>query len=174
MRRSNLCRVSADPITGKLPSGAFEANPCSLTVPEIENQPVYTNLATCTLGDPQVMLAQRDAPAIKFRNPALKLTVVDPTYPGDQSCILDRQGALGKIPLVFPGYRLAFQQTAGYAPMSLPIVPAFPVKVVNGPTNSIWVLDNGDFQSTTAGLPSTLGKVFRIESININAVNVLQ
>jgi hypothetical protein len=104
----------------------------------------------------------------------LKLTIVDPHYPGDKVCLLDRQGALGRIPLVFEGYQLSFHQTAGYTPLTLPINPAFPVKVVRGPTDSIWVLDNGDFLSTSFNQPSTRGKVFRVESINLGAINLLQ
>lgn len=174
--KAPACDPTADPITGKLPGGGFEANPCSLTVPQIENQPVYPGIANgdCALGAPQVVVAQRDAPAIKFRNPAMKLTIVDPTYPGDRTCILDRQGTLGQIPLVFPGYQLSFHQTAGYTPLALPISPAFPVKVVRGPTNSIWVIDDGDFLSTSVTQASTRGKVYRVESSNLNAVNLLQ
>ena len=165
------------PITGKLLSGGFEPNPCSLKLTQVENQPVYPDIATgsCLLGTPQVVLTERnDAPAIKFRNPALKLTIVDPTYPGDQVCLLDRNGGLGQIPLVFPGFQLSFHQTAGYTPLTLPnILPSFPVKVVHGPTNSIWVIDAGDYLSTS-GLPSTRGKVFRIESTGLSSVNTLQ
>jgi hypothetical protein len=168
--------IATDPITGQISGGGFEANPCSRIVPQIENQPVYTDLAngTCTRGAPPDVLAERGAPAIQFRNPGLKLTIVDPYYPGDKVCLLDRQGALGRIPLVFEGYQLSFHQTAGYTPLTLPINPAFPVKVVRGPTDSIWVLDNGDFLSTSFNQPSTRGKVFRVESINLGAINLLQ
>lgn len=178
--KAPACDPTADPITGKLPGGGFEANPCSLTVSEFENKPNYPDLAkdtkdSCKLGTPQVIpTARADAPAIQFRNPAMKLTIVDPTYPGDKTCILDRQGTLGQIPLVFPGYQLSFHQTAGYTPLALPISPAFPVKVVRGPTNSIWVIDDGDFLSTSVTQASTRGKVYRVESSHLNAVNLLQ
>jgi hypothetical protein len=171
-----LCDPTADPITGKLPGGGFEPNPCSLNVTQVENQPVYPNLASrdCTLGTPQVVLAERSAPAVKFRNPALKLTIVDPTYPGDEVCLLDRNGKLGQIPLVFPGFQLSFHQTAGFTPLTLPISPSFPVKVVHGPTNSIWVIDDGDYLSTSVIQASTRGKVFRLESTNLTLINLLQ
>lgn len=171
-----ICDPTADPITGKLSGGGFDANPCSTTVPQIENQPVYPKIASgdCTLDTVPVVIAQRDAPAIRFRNPAMRLTIVDPTYPGDRTCLLDRQGTLGRVPLVFPGYQLSFHQTAGYTPLTLPIAPSFPVKVVRGPTNSIWVIDDGDFLSTSVTQASTRGKVYRIESSNLSAINLLQ
>jgi hypothetical protein len=110
----------------------------------------------------------------------MTLTVVDPYYPGDQTCAVDRQGpyAADHIPLVFQGYQLAFHQTAGYRPLTLSLAsaafnPVFPVKVVAGPTNSIWVLDEGDFLSTSIGVPSTRGQVYRVESTSLLTVNVL-
>jgi hypothetical protein len=134
---------------------------------------------------PDPPVGPRAAPAIKFRNRGSTLTVVDPYYPGDLTCPLDRLGPLDptlaglRIPLVFPGYQISFHQTAGYAPMSLSNVsgafsPAFPIKVVEGPTHSIWVLDDGDSRSTTLGVPSTRGQVYRIESINLGVINLLQ
>jgi hypothetical protein len=173
------CDPTADPITGKVPGGGFEPNPCSKTVPQAENQANYDNLAggACTLGTPQIIPAERDAPAIQFRNRGMRLTLVDPYYPGDGTCILDRKGPFGaeKIPLVFPGYQISFNQTAGFAPLSLPtVVTTFPVKVVRGPTDSIWIVDNGDFLSTTLGAASTSGKVYRVESIAIGLFNLIQ
>src|SRR6185436_18926484 len=103
-------------------------------------------------------------------------TLVDPYYPGDSQCILDREGQLGKIPLVYQGYQISFHQAAGYSPLFLPTIgPSFPVKVVKGPTQSIWILDSGDFLSTSPTLASTRGKVFRVEAGNIGgAASVLQ
>ena len=54
---------------------------------------------------------------------------------------------------MFSGYQLAFRQTAGFSALGLPITPAFPVKVVRGPTQSIWVIDEGDFLSTSIAAP---------------------
>jgi hypothetical protein len=170
--------LTTDPITGKLLGGGFEPNPCSLTVKHTEDQPNYVSSA-CELGTPQTKLVERDAPAIKFRNPGLTLTLVDPHYPGDRSCVRDRGGVIIEdqsslqIPLVFPGYTLTFGQKAGFTPLTLPSIdPAFPVKVVRGPTDSIWVLDNGDFLSNSFD-PSTRGKVFRLESTQLNVINLL-
>jgi len=177
-------------ITGELPGGGFEPNPCSLTVVQFEDQRSYPNLnmGAKTCGAATVAPAQRrdDASAIQFRNPGLRLTMVDPFYPGDTDCIGDRKGLPMhpeftndvRIPLVYselgssPNYSLSFHQTAGYAPLLLPITPAFPVKVVQGPTNSIWVLDDGDFLSTTE--VSTRGRVFRVESFSLGAFKLLE
>jgi hypothetical protein len=172
-----------DPITGELAGGGFEPNPCTLVTPQFEFPKVYPD-ANCDR-PATVAPASRQAPAIRFRNRGLTLTVVDPFYPGDQTCPVDRLGftdpALAglKVPLVFPGYELSFTVTSGYTPLSLTNVspafsPAFPIKVVSGPSNSIWVLDDGDFQSTTPGIQSTRGQVYRIESINLGVTNLLQ
>jgi hypothetical protein len=166
--------TTTDPITGKLLGGGFEPNPCALTVQHFEDRPNYIP-GTCQLGDPQTTLEPRVAPAIKFRGPGLTLTLVDPYYPGDGSCVRDRQGMFidDQIPLVFPGYTLTFGQKAGFTPLTLPAIdPAFPVKVVRGPTDSIWVIDNGDSLSNSFE-PSTRGQVFRLESTQLNVINQL-
>ena len=119
--------------------------------------------------------AERDATGLRFRNPAMNLTLVDPTYQGDLMCHGDRQGMLQDIPLVPPGFQIAFRLTAGFTPLTIAgISPALPIKVVRGPTESLWVIDEGDFLSTSIGLPSTRGRVYRIESVTINTVNVVQ
>lgn len=171
------CDPTADPITGQLPGGGFDRNPCAKTAVQSELPPVINPTpATCTTtpADPKTTAAvERQAPAIQFRNRSMKLTLVDPYYPGDGPCILDRAGQLGNIPLVYQGYQIAFHQGSGFAPMILnSIIPAFPVKVVQGPTQSIWILDEGDFLSATQA--STRGKVWRVESINTGTFGVLQ
>jgi hypothetical protein len=80
----------------------------------------------------------------------------------------------GATPLAI-GYQLSFDQKAGFDPMIMPgVSAALPVKLVRGPSESVWILDDGDFLSTTLGVASTSGQVFRIESTNINIVNLLQ
>jgi hypothetical protein len=49
-----------------------------------------------------------------------------------------------------------------------------PVAVVRGPTQSIWVIDEGDFLSTSSSVASTRGKVFRVESTALTLINVLE
>jgi hypothetical protein len=102
------------------------------------------------------------------------MTVVDPTYPGDGMCIGDRLGGLGNVPIVPPLFQTSVRITAGFSPFLLSITPAYPVKVTRGPGESIWVIDEGDFLSTSIATPSTRGKVFRIESQSVGTVNLLQ
>ncbi len=168
------CNPAADPRTGRLPDGSFDANPCKETVKETEYQLNYQT-GTCTLADPDESVVTRDAPGIRIRNRALQLTVVDPTYQGDGMCHGDRLGTLQNVPLVMPGFSLAFRQIAGFTPLTVPsITPALPIKVVRGPTESLWLIDEGDFLSTSVSQASTRGKVYRIESRAIGVINVLQ
>jgi hypothetical protein len=167
------CDPAADPRTGLLPSGAYDVNPCSLTVDHTETVPSYI-ANSCVLSDPPTVIATRQAPAVRIHTRGPTLTMVDPYQSGDQRCIRDRAGNLGKIPLVFSGYQLSWRQTGGFASVALPIAPSFPVKVVRGPQQSIWVIDEGDFLSTSVTQPSTRGKVFRIEAQAIGQVNLLE
>jgi hypothetical protein len=168
------CDLAADPITGKLPSGAFDANPCALPTTTSEAMPTFAPAPTgCTVTPGEVI--ERAASGIRFRNPSMTFTLVDPVYPGDSQCALDRGGPFANIPLVYQGYQIGFHQTNGFAPLTLSqIGPAFPVKVVRGPTESIWILDDGDFLSTNITQASTRGKVFRLESTNLGTVSLLQ
>jgi hypothetical protein len=171
------CDPTADPISGRRLDGTYEPNPCFTTVGHTEPVPNYVP-GTCELGSPASALVERPAPAVRFRNRGINLTIVDPYYPGDNVCIADRGGVggmpLNRVPLVFPGYQLQFRQVGGFAPLVLPINPTFPVRVVRGPTDSIWVVDEGDFLSTSLAQPSTRGKVFRLEPHALNAVNLLE
>ena len=167
------CDPTADPLTGRRADGTFEPNPCSLTVDQTELAPNYV-AGSCTLGTPTSVQVTRQADAIRFRNRGLTLTLVDPTYPGDAQCIRDRMGNLGKIPLVFGGYQISWRQGGGFAPFALPLAGAtFPVKVVRGPTESIWVIDEGDFLSTSVSQASTRGKVYRVDLQQL-VVNLLE
>ena len=167
------CDPTADPRTGRRTDGTFEPNPCKVTVDESEYQLNYVP-GTCTLNTPDENLVTRQADGLRLRNRALELTLVDPTYPGDAQCHGDRMGTLSNVPLVAPGFQLAFRQTAGFAPLLLGIQPSFPVKVVRGPQESIWVVDEGDYLSTSISTPSTRGKVYRVESRSIGVINLLE
>ncbi|HEX4416820.1 MAG TPA: hypothetical protein VH165_02925 [Kofleriaceae bacterium] len=174
----------ADPYTG-LPvgqsTGMFEANPCSLTTATTDTELSYP---TGVCSAPASTLTQRTAPAIKLRTRTMTLTMVDPYYPGDAQCPLDRGGVPNvspdeHIPLVFPGFQIAFHVASGFQPALLQSYssiynPVIPAKVVAGPTGSIWVIDDGDYLSETIGLASTEGSVFRVESVNPSVVNQLQ
>ncbi|HEY3801825.1 MAG TPA: hypothetical protein VGL61_04425 [Kofleriaceae bacterium] len=148
-------------------------NPCETTVDQWENENKFM-LGTCTPASPATALVDRKADAIIFRGPAFNMTIVDPTYPGDATCIGDRGGNLGRIPFVPIGTQMSVRVTGGFRPLFLGIQPALPAKVVKGPTNSIWVIDEGDYLSNDIDIASTSGKVFRIESQAIGIVNTLE
>jgi hypothetical protein len=196
--RAPACDPAADPFTGKISDGhcsvtiatvcdfdyqcpmtetcvgaTFDPNPCETTVDQTEMQASYLP-GTCNPASPATTRVHRQADAIRFRNRSITLTVVDPTYPGDQTCIGDRLGTLGKIPIVPPLYETSTRITAGFQPMLLNVQPAYPVKVTRGPSQSIWVIDEGDYLSQSIATPSTRGKVYRVESQSIGTVNLLQ
>jgi hypothetical protein len=76
--------------------------------------------------------------------------------------------------MVMFGFQIAFRITAGFSPLLVPAIqPAFPVKVVRGPTQSFWIIDEGDFLSTSISQASTRGKVFRVEGRALGIINVL-
>jgi hypothetical protein len=113
----------------------------------------------------------------------MTLAMVDPTYPGDRKfadsppggCIQDRGGNLGKIPFVVPGYEINFEQKAGYAPTVLQLdSEVYPVRVVRGPSGSIWIVDEGDFLATSFTDSSTRGRVYRVESVDTGVSNIMQ
>jgi len=161
---ANALGIGSDGVT-------VEPNPCETTVDQWENETTFVQ-GTCTTQS--TSLVDRQADAIVFRGPAFNMTLVDPTYPGDSTCIGDRGGNLGKIPLVPTGTQMSVRITGGFRPLFLAIQPALPGKVVRGPTNSIWVIDQGDFLSTSIDVASTSGKVYRVESVAIGVINVLE
>jgi hypothetical protein len=185
----HMCDPAADPITGKPAGGAFEPNPCLTTVQHYEVVPPYLSLDPASPDvckpDPNVpdpYPTPRDVPAVRFRNRQMTVTIVDPYYPGDAVCITDRGANRGQIPHVLPGLTLSFRQTAGFVPMQLfsgsgrssESLPSLPVKVVRGPTDSIWVVDEGDFLSSSVGTASTRGKVLRVHPSALSAISVLR
>lgn len=159
------CDPTADPLTGQLPGGGFEPNPCATTVTSTYEKKYDTD---CAALDPEE-LEQRSVPAVRFRNRGMTFTMVDPYYPGDKTCIGDREGARGQIPHVVPGYTMSFTVVGGFVPFKALTAltaedrPSLPVKVVRGPTGSLWVVDEGDFLSSSTS--STRGKVTRLEPL---------
>ncbi|MBV8762286.1 MAG: hypothetical protein JO257_33655 [Deltaproteobacteria bacterium] len=170
------CDPTADPQTGKLPGGGYQPNPCEETTDETELEANYNNLAggVCTIGTPASNLVTVARDSILFRNRGMQLEIVDPTYPGDKVCIGDRGANLGRIPVVTAGFQINFRQTAGFNPLLVAITPSLPIKAVTGPTESVWVIDEGDFLSTSIATPSTRGKVFRFEGQSITTINLLE
>jgi hypothetical protein len=166
------CDDTVDERTGRRADGTFGPNPCSTTIEQVENVPNYA-AGTCDLADPATVTIARQAPAIRFRGRGFMIHVVDPTYPGDTTCIQDRQGTLGAVPTVFPNYQLTWRQTAGLTPLSVPAIkPAYPTKVVRGPTQSMWVIDEGDYLSTSITENSTRGKVFRVDPTTLTSIRL--
>jgi len=47
------------------------------------------------------------------------------------------------------------------------------VPVVEGPTHSIWVIDAGDYLSSSITSSSTQGAVYRVESSSLSTLNLL-
>lgn len=170
----HMCDPAADPMTGQLPNGTFEPNPCLTTVSHTVPEPSYN--ASCDvqkdgMGNPITNFVDRQVPAVQFRNRNLTFALVDPYYPGDRTCIADRQGLFdrqgnpipGQIPHVVPGLALSFRQIGGFVPMRVLTsdLPSLPIKVVRGPADSVWVVDQGDFLSSSSGQFSTRGKILR-------------
>ncbi|MCX5746511.1 MAG: hypothetical protein NT062_28880, partial [Proteobacteria bacterium] len=167
------CDPTTDPRTGQKADGTYDVNPCKTAVVETELAPRYAG-ETCSAANPSSELVDRTTTSIHFRNAGLAFSIVDPTYPGDLRCHGDRLGSLVDVPHVVPDYQLTFRQTGGLTPLTLPIQPAYPVKVLRGPGQSIWVIDEGDFLSTSIASPSTRGKVYRVEATALNTVNLLE
>jgi hypothetical protein len=169
-------------VTGEDATGKLEANPCSTTTDTTDTELTY-NGTTCDATS--TLVKRMNVPAIRLRKNGMTLTMVDPVYPGDAKCPQDRGGAPGltrgtMFPLTFPGLNITFHITDGYDPLTVSNAGAalynavLPVKVVAGPDGSIWVIDDGDFLSQTIDQSSTLGSVFRIESVDLAIVNLLQ
>ncbi len=179
--RAPACDPTADPLTGRKPDGTLDANPCELTVDQTELQPNYVP-GTCTLAATQTQLVTRQAQAIRVHLRGMTLTLVDPTYPGDQTCIGDRMGGLGNVPLVAPDYQIAFRLASGFIPLTLSLSQlSLPIKMVRMPrtpsstsaSEAFWVIDSGDFLSTSLSESSMRGKVFRVESDSLGIINLL-
>jgi hypothetical protein len=173
------------PFTGRIDSTTFEANPCLLTVPQLEIDQGYPDPITSggfgSCRGPAAVPATAMTPqpnehpilAIKYRNRAMTMTIVDPYREAAQSCLkrdpIDTQTQApipSNIPLVVPGYQIVFGVKAGYLPITMALLGRVsPVKVVRGPSESIWVIDDGDVLAQGFNDVSTRGQVFRIESV---------
>jgi hypothetical protein len=176
--------LTAPPCLGPDDYGVLAPNPCSETVPHTELVPNYDPVEgnACKLpsqepispNEPDFVLITRDAPAIRFKNPAMTFDLVDPYYNGDQVCREDLAGALGQIPAVHKGYQNLISVNSGFAEKQLAISPVLPTNVLRGPENSIWVIDEGDHVPDSEDGSSLRGEVFRIESWNIGIINIIQ
>jgi hypothetical protein len=161
---------SACPDGGVAQCANHQAPPCAdgqaPVCPDGQPPPHY---GTCRSPTRSVSAATRmNVPAIKFRNRALTLTLVDPYRSSADACTGRHPGNVAptNIPLVVPGYQIGFAVKAGVFPYTLPLIgqEVSPVKVVRGPSESIWVVDDGDFVGNGITDVSTRGRVFRVES----------
>lgn len=157
-------------------------NPCSLTIEHWGMEPAFgfdEDTRTCTGGDvsePDVNpleLVQRDAPAIRFKNPAMTFHLVDPWYPGDLNCRGDRAAGL-MVPTLRNGYQLQLRIVSGFLSHRVDVPAVFPINIVRGPEDSIWVIDEGDNVPDVLDTSSTRGQVFRVEPFKLSAVNTVQ
>ncbi|HET9991244.1 MAG TPA: hypothetical protein VFQ65_22090 [Kofleriaceae bacterium] len=172
--KAPACDPTANPFSGLLADGVtYEPNPCEATVDQTELVNNYV-AGTCTPASPATSLVTRQATAIRYHGRGMTITLVDPTYPGDALCIGDRLGGKGNIPVVPQLFQESVRVVSGFSPLLINTGAAFPVKVVRGPEESIWIMDDGDYLSTSITVASTRGKVFRIESPAIGIINVLQ
>ena len=144
-------------------------NPCTIAVEQADERPVFA-ADTCTRTGTTDEV--RTATAIRLRNPAMTLNVVDPTYPGDARCIDDRDGSLTGVPAIFPGYQIRFHQVAGFSTMAVTGVrAAYLSRLVRGPDRAIWVVDEGDISTINL---NARGGVFRFSSDPLGAGVVLR
>lgn len=157
-----------------------EINPCTEPA-KVTQSETKSNFdpGTCDVSAVATSTVERpNVTAIRFANPGMVLHFVDPTYPGDLECRGDRRGAEAgipaNVPTVFTGMAFTFRQSGGYSALPLRTTAVVPVRVLRGPQQSIWIVDEGDYLTESTAVPSTRGKVFRIESSGLSIVNVMQ
>jgi hypothetical protein len=133
---------------------AFEPNPCSTTVEQIERFVPFEVDSDVCVAEAET-LRTRSAAAVRFSNPVFTFHMVDTEATGDLECRGDRAGMLPPFSTVHPGYQFSMLIASGFLPMFLQmpqtVDPAFPISSVEGPDGLIWVLDQGDQSSTTKG-----------------------
>ncbi len=151
-------------------------NPCSVTVEHTEHVQdyVFNEEEEVCEEDGPTRLVTREAPAIRFRNPAMTFHLVDPWHSGNAVCPQDRAAALGQIPTPHVGQQLEIPVVSGFSSINLRPGAVFPVNVVRGPESSIWIIDEGDNVPDSLSSLSTRGQVFRIETTSLTTINVVQ
>jgi hypothetical protein len=131
-------------------------NPCSTTVEHTESYIPFTVEGGSCVAQAQATRV-RDATAVRFSNPALTFHVVDTETTGDLECRGDQAGTAPAFATTFTGYQIIFDVGGGFLPKIVPnLEAALPVRIVEGPSGLLWILDQGDASSITRG------RVFRI------------
>ncbi len=154
--------LTAPPCTG---AGATDLmpNPCSEIIDQVEKVPDYLP-GTCTLTPDATRLITRTTRGIRFQNPMLRLTFVDPTYAGDAMCRQDRAGGLVDVPTVHLGASIQFRVVAGFFTQVAGSPAIQPANVVRAPDGAIWVVDGGDITAAN-DQPTLSGQLLRISPL---------
>lgn len=139
-----------DLLTGAKP------DPCETTVQQQESfADLVVRNGQCVARDATEGLIERDrdAPAIRFSNPAFTFHLVDPWTTGDKDCRDDRLGQFPRYSAVHEGYQLRLELTGGFVPMSVgnQINLSYPISIAAGPDGRLWVLDQGDANASVRG-----------------------
>jgi hypothetical protein len=159
--------VTAPPCPGdgaELDFTTLTPNPCATTVTQVEIQKVQ-------MGDEEELVkVERQAAAIRIRNPAFSIHVVDPVLdPANQGieCTLDG-ATCPPMRFVPPSYAITFTIASGFFPYTVVTDQRYPVGMTLDPLGSIWVLDQGDLSSNVRGevvklFPLTLELITRLQ-----------
>ena len=162
--------VSAPLVVGRIPlqvpdcSGNgiadFGLNPCAVEVEHAESVTQFADNGTACV-EQVVIPSSRITQAIRFRNPAFTLHLVDAYSLADSQCIGDNSSPLPPISTAHDALELQFSITGGLRPMTIApaSLPAFPKIIEEGPEGGLWLLDQGDRFGTT---PSN-GRIIRID-----------
>ena len=152
--------LTAPPCVGDGPTD-YTPNPCSQTIDQVEKEPEYVP-GTCTLTDAKTKLVTRTTRGIRFQNPVMRLSFVDPTYPGDAMCLGDRAGGLVDVPTVHQGASIQFHLADGFFPRLMGDLSVQPANVVRAPDGAIWVVDSGDIDDLDGNTPNLRGQLVRV------------
>ncbi len=137
-------------------------NPCMTTVAQAEQAPALPGGMCPDDPDepvPSEFRVRQDVPALRYENPSLQLTLVDPYTTAEAVCPRPEPAELPPFRTVYPGYRISFNVVGGFLPMVSGLTAVLPVAIERGPDNRLWILDAGDLE---AGRASAAGGVYRL------------
>ncbi len=129
-------------------------NPCTTTVSQFE-----------TDDD-----GARDARAIRIRTPAFVTHLVDPLLdPANQGieCTLDGAACPAML-AVPPNYVITFTIVAGFSPLRAATDFVYPLGLVNDPFGDVWIIDQGDENSTIRG------QIAKLSPLALQLLSLLQ
>jgi hypothetical protein len=155
---ANSLALGRVPLTGVEPctgEGFLDVspNPCATTVSQFEGE-----------------AGERQAPAIRFRNPAFVTHLVDPVFdPAGQGidCTLDG-AACPPMQAVPPGYAFTFTVGNGFVPLTAVSELRYPVGLAGDPLGSIWIMDQGDVNVAVRG------QIARFAPLTLQVTAVIQ